>query len=101
MFCTPRHLCGLAFLCATLMPGCYYGRPHLWDIRPQSMQKRQLERFDPYPDNDIGPPVVGARPPGFQDQISETLRSRWGGPIPVGGGLLPLDPKPDPPADLP
>lgn len=84
------------FLVAGCVAGCYPGQTHIFNGRPLDLQRRQLQRFDPYPDNDIGPPVVGARPPGFQEQITEPSRSRWLGPASTGGGLPPLDPLPAP-----
>lgn len=40
-------------------------------------ERQQAVRFDPYPDNDIGPEVDGGRPPGYGQQLPETVRSRW------------------------
>jgi hypothetical protein len=40
-------------------------------------ERQQAVRFDPYTDNDIGPEVDGGRPPGFGQQLPETVRSRW------------------------
>lgn len=46
-------------------------------------QQSRAEQFDPYPENEIGPPIEGARPRGFQQPPSETTRARqspwsWG-----------------------
>ncbi|MBN1854622.1 MAG: hypothetical protein JW829_17960 [Pirellulales bacterium] len=37
-------------------------------------------RHDPYPLNDIGPEVLGARPPGFEKPPNEVMRARQGLP---------------------
>ncbi|NIM08005.1 MAG: membrane or secreted protein [Planctomycetales bacterium] len=57
--------------------GCNYGPPRLFSWTPWSVQRQELQRFDPYPDNDIGPVMEGVRPPDFQQQVSEPVRSRW------------------------
>ncbi len=49
--------------------------------REQALREAEIQRFDPYPDNDIGPPMVGVRPPDFSAPINETARGRW-----IGGG---------------
>ena len=41
------------------------------------VERKQAVRFDPYPDNDIGPKVDGGRPPGYGQQLPESVRSRW------------------------
>ncbi|MGQ9575161.1 MAG: hypothetical protein ACUVUC_07575 [Thermoguttaceae bacterium] len=51
---------------------------------PAAYQQRQAERFDPYPDNQIAPEVVGGRPREFLNPPAEPQRARW--PIP---GLRP------------
>ena len=43
----------------------------------EKAERDQAVRFDPYPDNDIGPKVDGGRPPGYGQQLPETVRSRW------------------------
>jgi len=57
--------------------GCqsqYFGVPH--PLRPGSEQQQQLraQRFDPYPDNAMGPPVVGGRPLEYTEPRPEALR---------------------------
>ena len=41
--------------------------------------KKQLQKFDPFPDTRIGPRVAGLRPPGYRKPISEPARSRQQG----------------------
>jgi hypothetical protein len=38
-------------------------------------QKAKAADFDPFPLNDIGPPVMGARPRGFFDPTPEAKRA--------------------------
>ena len=38
-------------------------------------QTARAATFDPYPLNDIGPEVVGGRPRGFQNPLSEPIRN--------------------------
>ena len=51
------------------------------------VQQRRAVRFDPYPDAEIAPPVVGGRPRAYQSDRSETERGRllreawWGSPF--------------------
>jgi hypothetical protein len=40
-------------------------------------QRKRAERFDPYPEDESGPPIAGARPRGFQTPPAEVERSRW------------------------
>ncbi|MFN8742668.1 MAG: hypothetical protein ACK5YR_22265 [Pirellula sp.] len=42
----------------------------------QERQKARAVYFDPYPQNDIGPPVVGGRPPGFGSPLPEAKRNK-------------------------
>jgi hypothetical protein len=60
-----------------LVAGCGYGTPRLTSWYPSAVQRQQIQRFDPYPDNDIAPAMEGVRPPDFGQQISEPSRSRW------------------------
>lgn len=53
------------------------GRPRLAGPGPASYQRAQAEQFDPYPDNHLGPTIVGARPPGFEHPTPETPRAQW------------------------
>ena len=42
-----------------------------------AVQQNRAQRFDPYPEDDAGPPIEGARPRGFQTPPAEVKRSRW------------------------
>jgi hypothetical protein len=40
-------------------------------------QESRAIRFDPFVENDIGPPIVGGRPRDYEKPIAEPLRARW------------------------
>jgi hypothetical protein len=42
-----------------------------------TVQQTRALRYDPYPENGPGPPVVGGRPREYQIAPPETSRSRW------------------------
>lgn len=44
---------------------------------PAVQQRARAERFDPYPENETGPLIPGARPPGYQTPVPEPARARW------------------------
>jgi len=50
-------------------------------------QQRRAVRFDPYPQDDIGPylfrePLMdGTRPRDYNEPVAEIRRSRWWGPV--------------------
>jgi hypothetical protein len=48
-------------------------------------QKSKAAEFDPYPLNDIGPSVVGGRPPGFFNPLPEPRRNELMGRNPTYG----------------
>jgi hypothetical protein len=41
------------------------------------VQRNRAVRFDPYPENEPGPAMIGVRPRDYENPISETARSRW------------------------
>lgn len=43
---------------------------------PFKHQQNVAERFDPHPENDVGPEVIGARPREYQKPVAEPLRAR-------------------------
>jgi hypothetical protein len=40
-------------------------------------QQNRAVRFDPYPESDVAPAMVGVRPKGYENPISEPARARW------------------------
>lgn len=74
----PRLTASCLLLWMCLSTGCQgLDRPRWFNPGPAEYQQRQAVRFDPYPDNDIGPPVVGGRPPSYSTQPPEVTRARW------------------------
>lgn len=63
---------GLAAL--LLLGGCsenrQFGHPSL-EPAPKKVQIQRAERFDPYPDPNIGPEIPGSRPCGFETPSTE------------------------------
>jgi hypothetical protein len=50
------------------------------DIFHPGDEKTQVARsqyFDPYPEPDLGPPIVGGRPPDYESPRDEVVRARW------------------------
>jgi hypothetical protein len=40
-------------------------------------QQTRAQRFDPYPENEPGPKITGARPREYEKPIPEVDRARW------------------------
>lgn len=56
--------------------GCMSG-PRWLHPGPAAYQQDKAARFDPYPDNDIGPALVGVRPRDYDKPLAEPGRARW------------------------
>ena len=70
--------------------GCYspYIRtPNFAHPGTAAEQRADAERFDPYPDPDAGPPVLGGRPPGYTRPLTDTEWARRY--VPPPGALQP------------
>ena len=61
-----------------------FGLPKLF-AGPSELQRERATQFDPYPDQDMGPEVVGGRPLDYNRQIPEVERSRF-----TGGAAQPV-----------
>ena len=64
--------------CRTLAP------PNWFHPGPAKYQQERAHQFDPYPEKESGPPIVGARPLEYQNPPPElqrtrpnNLRARW------------------------
>jgi len=58
--------------------GCRSVSPPNWlHPGPAAYQQSTAERYDPYPENETGPEIVGARPREFQKPPPESARARW------------------------
>jgi len=65
------------------LAGCGHVRwPRLVGPGPIAVQRYEALEYDPYPENDLGPPVVGVRPPGYEEPMPEPARSRFGKAVP-------------------
>lgn len=72
---------------AVCVAGCqspYIRMPNFAHPGTAAQQRADAERFDPYPDPDAGPPVVGGRPLGYTRPLTETEWSRRFVPPPLG-----------------
>jgi hypothetical protein len=80
----------LALMLTTLcVAGCqspYIRMPNFAHPGTAAQQRADAERFDPYPDPEAGPPVVGGRPLGYTRPLTETEWSRRYVPPPLGVG---------------
>ena len=65
----------LTLVCAAAS-GCSLARPNWLHPGPTLEQQQRAVLFDPYVDNDLGPEVVGVRPPGFQKSRAEPVRAK-------------------------
>ena len=66
----------LALVATTV--GCQsMGRPQWFNPGSSTAQRQRAERFDPYPDTDTGPAMVGARPHDYSRPSAEATRARW------------------------
>lgn len=57
------------------------GVPQYAGPGPASYQQAQAQQYDVYPDPDIGPEVVGARPREYAEPRAEPTRARWTRPL--------------------
>ena len=71
-----RNLLWLAALGSAALAGCANMPPGSHPGTAQ-YQRSMAERFDPYPENEPGPAIVGGRPMEFEKPIPETQRARW------------------------
>jgi hypothetical protein len=82
-----KILAGIPVALLLLVCGCQNSRyGERFGFGTMERQKNQAADFDPFPFNDIGPEVVGGRPPGFFNPTPEARRNdrraqqnAWGG----------------------
>ncbi len=73
-----RLFCGILYASFLLIgaAGCKASNyAERFGIGTIDRQKAKAAEFDPYPLNDIGPSVVGGRPPGFFNPLPEPRRN--------------------------
>lgn len=44
---------------------------------PAEWQRAEAQRFDPYPEPEAGPTILGGRPRDYEEPIAEPSRARW------------------------
>jgi hypothetical protein len=79
MLCCPNKWRVLFPILAMTFAGChspYIRTPNFAHPGTAAQQRADAERFDPYPDPDAGPAVLGGRPPGFTRPLTETEWAR-------------------------
>jgi len=52
-------------------------RPNWFHPGPAQEQQLRAQRFDPYPENEPGPAITGARPREYEKPVPEVDRARW------------------------
>ncbi len=73
-----RRFSLLLALPLALLLGCQsVAGPNWFNPGPASVQQARAVQFDPYPEDELGPQIVGSRPPGYQDPPPETARARF------------------------
>lgn len=94
-----KSFLGLLLLAA--LAGCRdIATPRLLNPGSAPLQAARARRFDPFPENDVGPSTVSMRPPGFEHEYPEAervdfkyLRSEPG-IVPYSAGGIPAGPLP-------
>jgi hypothetical protein len=69
--------CAVVSLALAALTGCALPPPQFSAPGPAVYQQKRAQLFDPYPENDVGPPVVGGRPQSYENPIAEPSRARW------------------------
>ncbi len=88
----------LALVLGAMLAGCKGLQGPSWSRPgPAPYQQKMAERFDPYADNQIGPPVVGARPHDYHLPPPEPARARWPVPGVRPSGNAAVSPMPESP----
>jgi hypothetical protein len=52
-------------------------QPNLVHPGTAQAQQNRAVRFDPYPDKELAPAMVGVRPREYENPLPEPTRSRW------------------------
>lgn len=72
-------------------------KPQLCDPGWAPQQRARAVQFDPYPQNDVGPEIVGGRPPDFAVPPNEVTRAFQNNPLPrQSSAPLPVVMPPEP-----
>lgn len=97
---TFKKLLALGAACVALT-ACspYVRKPQLLHPGPAGYQRYNATQFDPYPQQDVGPEIVGGRPPDFavppneverayQHDPSGLQRGAMASPVPAGAPIF-------------
>lgn len=64
-------------LTLTPLTGCRnWEKPQWNNPGPADVQRQAAERYDPYPETNVGQEIVGSRPPSYEHPLSEPERIR-------------------------
>ena len=71
-------LLAVGVLALTFPAGCKSVAEPCW-LHPGPAQQQQTRalRYDPYPENEAGPAMVGVRPRAYEKPPPEPSRARW------------------------
>lgn len=73
-----RLLALLMGLCLFAGAGCQsMGLPRLFGPGSAPYQRGVAQQYDPYPETDVAPEIVGGRPREYQQPVAEPARARW------------------------
>ena len=74
----PRRTLALLFVAVMATAGCRgTGKPQFFGAQGSAdYQQLQAQRFDPYPDTQVGPKVEGGRPDAYTAPPPESSRGR-------------------------
>lgn len=62
----------------TICTGCQsLATPNWFSPGPLPVQQARAVQFNPLPEDEIGPEIVGARPLGYENPPPETVRARF------------------------
>jgi len=81
-------LAALVIALALGQSGCYL-KPNWGSPGTIGAQRSRAVLFDPYPNNDLGPPVVSGRPLGFERPLSEAEQNQYYPQSSQGGKVQP------------
>ncbi len=73
---------GAVVLVGATVAGCCRHLSHNWGEPPGtiSYQRSRAVIHDPFPDNSIGPPVLGGRPLGYEYPLAEPAKAQEASP---------------------
>ena len=72
------HLVSIAILAASLLAGCKsVAMPTLYPQGTVAEQQYNAQRFDPQPEPDTAPEIVGSRGRESEFPVAQPSRSRW------------------------